>query len=86
MTIGQAGLVYLGLLILLALTVGSAQLDLGPVNSALNLLIAAAKAALIGVFFMHLRHSGLLIAMSVAVLGLWLLILFGMTMIDFVSR
>jgi cytochrome c oxidase subunit 4 len=86
MSIRQASVVYIALLGLLALTVGTAQLDLGFANTVLNLLIAAAKAVLIGLFFMHLRRSGLLISLSLGVTAFWMLILFGMTLVDFVSR
>ncbi|HTN62248.1 MAG TPA: cytochrome C oxidase subunit IV family protein [Devosia sp.] len=86
MSLRQAGLVYLTLLALLALTVGSTLLDLGPTNTVLNLAIAAAKAVLIGLFFMHLRQSGMLISLVVGALGFWLAILFGLTLADFITR
>ncbi|MDX8529288.1 cytochrome C oxidase subunit IV family protein [Mesorhizobium sp. MSK_1335] len=69
---------YLGLLALLALTVGSSLIDLGGFNVALNLVIAAAKAILIGLLFMHL--TGTLPRLAVAAAGLWLVILFGLTL------
>lgn len=72
---------YLGLLALLALTVGSSFLDLGGFNSALNLVIAAAKAAIIAGLFMQLLGEGVLPRLAVAATGLWLAILFGLTLI-----
>ncbi|MEI9421168.1 cytochrome C oxidase subunit IV family protein [Mesorhizobium sp. Cs1299R1N1] len=72
---------YLGLLALLALTVGSSFLDLGGLNSALNLAIAAAKAAIIATLFMHLTSEGILPRLAVAATGLWLAVLFGLTLI-----
>ena len=70
---------YATLLILLAFTVGSSLLDLGGFNVALNLAIAAAKALLIAMLFMHL--AGVLPRLVVAATGLWLLIMFGLTII-----
>jgi cytochrome c oxidase subunit 4 len=70
---------YLGLLALLALTVGSSLVNLGGFNVALNLAIAAAKAILIATLFMRL--TGTLPRLAVAASGLWLVILFGLTLI-----
>lgn len=72
---------YLGLLALLALTVSSSLIDLGGFNSALNLAIAAAKAMLIGLVFMGLFREGMLPRLAVAAAGLWLAILFGLTLL-----
>ncbi|MER8477476.1 cytochrome C oxidase subunit IV family protein [Mesorhizobium sp. M1163] len=74
-------LAYGGLLALLALTVGSSFLALGAFNSALNLTIAVAKAAVIAILFMHLASAGVLPRLAVAAAGLWLMILFGLTLI-----
>lgn len=73
-------LAYAGLLVLLALTVGSSFIDLGGFNATLNLAIAAAKAAIIAMVFMHLATSDTLPRLVVAAAGLWLLILFGLTL------
>jgi cytochrome c oxidase subunit 4 len=86
MTIREASLTYIALMVLLAITVGSTFLSLGPANSLINFGVAIAKAALIGLVFMHLRRSGLLISLTVAAVLFWLMILFGMALIDFVSR
>lgn len=71
---------YVGLLALLALTVASAFADLGGFNSAANLAIAAAKAALIAVLFMQLPRQGVLPRLVVAAVALWLAILFALTL------
>lgn len=73
-------LAYAGLLVLLALTVGSSFIDMGGFNATLNLAIAAAKAAIIAMVFMHLATSDTLPRLVVAAAGLWLLILFGLTL------
>ncbi|TPM26573.1 cytochrome C oxidase subunit IV family protein [Mesorhizobium sp. B2-3-5] len=71
---------YAGLLTLLGLTVGSSFVDLGGFNSAINLAIAAAKTAVIALLFMHLTSKGLP-RLVVAAVGLWLVILFGLTLV-----
>lgn len=78
--IRRLGLAYLGLMALLALTVGSSFIDLGGFNSALNLAIAAAKAGIIAVLFMQLSQTEPLPRLAVAAAGLWLAILFGLTL------
>lgn len=45
------------LLALTAITVVSSRLDLGPFNVVLALAIAALKASLVAMFFMHLRYE-----------------------------
>ena len=77
--IRKLALAYLGLMALLALTVGSSLIDLGGFNSALNLTIAAAKAGIIAILFMHLAETEALPRLAVAAAGLWLAILFGLT-------
>ncbi|MBZ9699597.1 MULTISPECIES: cytochrome C oxidase subunit IV family protein [unclassified Mesorhizobium] len=72
---------YLALLALLALTVGSSFVDLGGFNSAINLAAAAAKTVVIALLFMHLAGEGILPRLAVAAVGLWLAILFGLTLI-----
>jgi cytochrome c oxidase subunit 4 len=74
-------LAYFGLLLLLALTVGSSLVDLGGLNVTINLLIAAGKAAVIALLFMHLLTGSMLTRLAVAAAGLWLVILFGLTLV-----
>jgi cytochrome c oxidase subunit 4 len=49
--------VLLGLLVLTAITVSVAGFDFGNWNIIVTLLIASAKASLVALFFMHLRHD-----------------------------
>jgi len=86
MTLRAATLTYLALLALLAITVGSTFVPLGAGNSLVNLGVALAKAALIGALFMHLRRSGPLIILSVAVLIFGLCLLYGLTLNDYRTR
>jgi caa(3)-type oxidase subunit IV len=65
---------------------GVAYIDLGVFSPVAALSIAILKAVLIMLFFMHLRHSPKL-TWIFALLGiLWLMILFGITMADYLSR
>jgi cytochrome c oxidase subunit 4 len=78
--------VWLLLLLLLAITVGSAYIHLGALSIALNLAIAAAKALLITLFFMHLRDSDRLIWLVAGAGFFWLLMLFSLTLSDYLTR
>lgn len=79
-------LVFLALLVLLGLTVAVAYVDLGIFSPVVALSIAILKAVLIMLYFMHLRHSPKL-TWIFALLGiLWLMIMFGITMADYLSR
>jgi len=74
------------LLGLTALTIGVAFLPLGPWHGPVSLGIAAVKALLIAVIFMHLR-SGTATTRLTAVAGLfWLAILLAGTLDDVVTR
>lgn len=78
--------VFIGLLLLLALTVIAARLDLGQWNFAAAVSIAAAKAFLIALYFMHVRMSTPLIKLVVAAGLLWLCILFSLSLADYWTR
>ena len=79
-------LTWIGLLLLLAITAGSSRVDLGVANVAINLAVAAAKAALILVVFMGLARHEVLPRLAALVIGVWLAILFGLTAADFLTR
>jgi cytochrome c oxidase subunit IV len=79
-------LVWLGLITLLLLTLGSAYLPLGWLNGVVNLAIAAAKALLVMIFFMHLRSSHYLLRLAAAAGFFWLAILIGLSLSDFLAR
>lgn len=86
MTIRASILTYIGLMVLLALTVGSTFIPIGVGNSMVNLAIAVAKAALIGAVFMHLRQTGPLVTIAVAVLVAWIGLMYGLTLNDYFTR
>jgi cytochrome c oxidase subunit IV len=78
--------VFLALLALTAATVGLAYLDLGRWHSPVGLTIAAAKAALIILFFMHVLHGTKLIWVIAIGALFWLGILMTLTLMDFLTR
>jgi cytochrome c oxidase subunit 4 len=63
-----------------------AFVDLGPWNTVVALVIACFKASLVLLFFMHLRWSTHLNRAVWLSALLWLVILIGLTSIDFLSR
>lgn len=79
-------LAYALLLLLLAGTVAGAHVELGAGNIILSLGIAAAKAALIFWFFMHLKEGGALLRLIAVAAVLWLLIMFALSMADYATR
>lgn len=79
-------LVWGALMILLLLTFGSAFLKLGAWNSAINLIIAAAKAALVALFFMHLRGAPAILRIVSVTALLTLALLFGLSHADYATR
>jgi cytochrome c oxidase subunit IV len=79
-------IVFSALIVLTLTTVGVATVDLGPMNTVAALSIAAVKAALVTLYFMHVRYSKPLIVLVIFAAVLWLAILIGLTMSDFVSR
>jgi cytochrome c oxidase subunit 4 len=79
-------IVFVLLLVLLGATVGVAELHLGPAGFLVAVLIASAKAALIVLFFMHVRYSTPLIWLVAGAGFFWLAILFGLTFSDYATR
>ncbi len=71
---------------LLALTLVAAELDLGMLNTPLAVAIAMAKAVLIVLFFMHVRYGSPLLRVFAAGGFLWLVILFVLTLSDYLTR
>ena len=78
--------VFAALIVGTALTVAVAFVDLGAMNNVLMLGIAMTKALLVVLFFMHVRWSTRLTWVVAASGFFWLLILFGLTMQDYLTR
>jgi cytochrome c oxidase subunit 4 len=77
---------WVALMVLFALTLASSFVPLHGFNTAVNVAIAVAKAALVALIFMRLRTSTALVRLA-ALAGLaWLLILIGLSLTDFLSR
>jgi cytochrome c oxidase subunit 4 len=82
----NALLVWGALLILLALTVGTAFIPLGAGNTLLNVGISALKTVLIATFFMHLREPYVVPRLICAVALVMLSIQLGLSGVDYATR
>jgi cytochrome c oxidase subunit IV len=78
--------VFLALMVGTVLTVVVAKFDLGPLNNVVMLTVACAKALLVILYFMHVRWSTRLTWVVAGSGFFWLLIMFSMTMADYMSR
>jgi cytochrome c oxidase subunit 4 len=78
--------VFVALLIFTGLTVVVAYFDLGLLNTPVALSVAVIKASLVVLFFMGVRHNTPLTKVVVVSGFLWLFILFGLTMGDYLTR
>jgi cytochrome c oxidase subunit IV len=78
--------IFASLMVLTAITVAVAYYDLGPLNTIVALSIAVMKAALVILYFMHVRYSPSLTKLVVAGSFLWLFIMLSITMSDYISR
>ena len=79
-------LVFGALMVLTAVTVWVAFLDLGTMNDLVALAIAVTKATLVVLWFMHVASSTKLTKLVVLAGFFWLLILFGLTLADYTTR
>ena len=78
--------VFAALILLTASTVAASLVDLGEWHTPVGLLIAATKATLIVLFFMHGLESGRLVWMVLAVALLFFAIMYALTFADFATR
>jgi cytochrome c oxidase subunit 4 len=78
--------VFAALIGLTLLTVGISFLDLGAWHTVVGLIIGAAKAALVILFFMHLLYSGRLLWIVLGAGLFWLGIMLGLTLTDYLTR
>jgi cytochrome c oxidase subunit 4 len=74
------------LLLLLVATVAATWIDVGEWNFVLAVLIASTKAALIMLFFMHVKDGKPLLWVIAGASFFWLAILFGLTFSDYLTR
>ena|ERR1700681_3045023 len=78
--------VWATLLVLTAVTVFVATLNLGPFNAIVALSIATVKAVLVLLFFMELRYSTALTKVAVVAAVFFLMLLAGLTLSDYLTR
>ena|ERR1700676_3075905 len=78
--------VFAALIALTVLTVALSFVELGPWHLVLGLIIATTKAVLVALFFMHVLHSARLTWIVIAASLLFLVILMGLTMSDYLTR
>jgi len=74
------------LLLLLGVTYWISHIDLGRWNTIVSLSIAIAKAALVALYFMHLRDSSGITRVAAGLGVFWLGILIMLSMTDYLSR
>src|SRR5690349_6280861 len=79
--------IFAALMVLLALTVLVAEINLGrTLNIIIALTIAIVKATLVVLYFMHVKFSSRLVWVFAAAGFFWFLILVAFTLSDYASR
>ena len=79
-------IIFGALMVGTALTVWVANFDLGRWNAVVALTIAVIKATLVVLYFMHVRYSSKLTWVFVVAGLMWLIILFALTLSDYMTR
>lgn len=79
-------IIWASLMVLLLLTWGVAQFNLGPFNVIAALTIAVTKMLLVILYFMHVRYSERRTWIFVAAGFIWLLIMIDLTLGDYLTR
>ena len=78
--------IFLSLIVFTGITVFAARQDFGALNTTVALLIAVTKASLVVLFFMGVRYNTPLTKVVVISGFMWLLILFGLGLNDYLTR
>ena len=78
--------IFGALMVLTVITVVISQFDFGFLNTAIALAVAALKASLVILYFMHVRHATRLTWVVVIGSFVWLGVLFVLTYSDYFSR
>ena len=78
--------IFGALMVLTIITVSVAFINLGALNFPVALGIAILKATLVILFFMHVKYSSRLTKLICGTAFFFLLILFGLTLSDYMSR
>ena len=85
-SIGLYLTIFFALMILTAVTVAAAYLNLGQFNFTVAMLIAGFKASLVVWYFMHVKWQSALTKLTLATGLFFLAILLGMSLIDYASK
>lgn len=78
--------IFAALMVLSAITVGAAFVDLGSLNPVVALAIAGLKATLVILYFMHVKYSSRLTKLTVVLSLFFVAILFAETLMDYATR
>jgi cytochrome c oxidase subunit 4 len=78
--------VFATLMVLTAVTVIVAYFDFGEFNKVIALGIASFKATIVVMYFMHVKYASRLTKLFTVTGIFFLMILFGLTMVDYSSR
>ena len=78
--------IFGALMVLTAITVAVAFVNLGAFNFPVAIGIAITKATLVILFFMHVKYSSQLTKLFVAMAFFFLIVLFALTLTDYLSR
>lgn len=78
--------IFIALMVLSAITVGAAFVNLGSFNPIVALAIACFKATLVILYFMHVKYSSSLVKLTVVLSLFFVLILFAETLMDYATR
>jgi len=78
--------IFGALMVLTAVTVGVAFINLGSLNPLVALGIACIKATLVILFFMHVKYSSRLTKLTVVLSLFFVVILFAETLMDYATR
>ena len=78
--------IFSALMVLTALTVGVAFLNLGSFNPVVALGVACIKATLVILYFMHVKYSSRLTKLTVVLSIFFVAILFAQTLMDYATR
>jgi cytochrome c oxidase subunit 4 len=82
----QSIVIWGGTLVLLAVEAVVARLGLGPLDVAIPLVCAAVQLVLIALFGMQLVRERALLRLAAVAGVIWLVIMFGLTLSDFLTR
>jgi cytochrome c oxidase subunit IV len=79
-------IIFVSLMILTGLTVLASQKNFGPGNTIIAVAIAALKATLVILYFMHVRYNDNIVRIAVFAGFLWLGVMIVLTLSDYIAR